>query len=232
MRRELAFTHFFFCFWPRACKIVSPWKALYVSDCSMLSIPLLKILKTVIFFLAWLFFFFFYCLSILNSCFYKHLYFSSVISPQMSQGSGLTSKHYDAPEELSIVSRVHSHWIVLTGYQDGIEGFSWKTWVGPVVPLPSWGILHNSNDVYRIGDTGFPDGASDKESTCWCRRHERCALDPWVWKIAWRRKWQPTPVFLPGESRRQMSLVGYSPWGHKESDTTEWLNTGDVYIRD
>ena len=39
----------------------------------------------------------------------------------------------------------------------------------------------------------------------------------------WRRKWQPTPIFLPGESHRQRSLVGYSPWGCKESDTTEWL---------
>ena len=37
----------------------------------------------------------------------------------------------------------------------------------------------------------------------------------------WRRKWQPTPVFLPGEFHGQRSLVGYSPWGHKESDTTE-----------
>ena len=37
----------------------------------------------------------------------------------------------------------------------------------------------------------------------------------------WRRAWQPTPVFLPGESHGQMSLVGYSPWGCKESDTTE-----------
>ena len=35
------------------------------------------------------------------------------------------------------------------------------------------------------------------------------------------KKWQPTPVFLPGEFHRQRSLVGYSPWGHKESDTTE-----------
>ena len=40
-------------------------------------------------------------------------------------------------------------------------------------------------------------------------------------KIPWRRKWQLTPVFLPGESHGQRSLVGYSPWGHKESDTTE-----------
>ena len=46
-------------------------------------------------------------------------------------------------------------------------------------------------------------------------------FDPWVGKIPWRRKWQPTPVFLPGESRRQRNLAGYSPWGHKESDMTE-----------
>ena len=43
--------------------------------------------------------------------------------------------------------------------------------------------------------------------------------------IPWRRKWQPTPVFLPGESHGQRSLVGYSPQGHKESDTTEQLHT-------
>ena len=42
-----------------------------------------------------------------------------------------------------------------------------------------------------------------------------------VGKILWRRKWQPTPVFLPGESHGQRSLVGYTPWGHKESDPTE-----------
>ena len=46
-------------------------------------------------------------------------------------------------------------------------------------------------------------------------------FDPWVGKIPWRRKWQPTPVFLPGESHGQRSLVGYSPWGRKESDMTE-----------
>ena len=42
---------------------------------------------------------------------------------------------------------------------------------------------------------------------------------------AWRKKWQPTPVFLSGKSYRQRSLAGYSPWGHKESDTTEQLST-------
>ena len=45
---------------------------------------------------------------------------------------------------------------------------------------------------------GFPGGASGKEPTCQVRRHKRCGFDPWVGKIPWKRKWQPTPVFLPG----------------------------------
>ena len=45
-------------------------------------------------------------------------------------------------------------------------------------------------------------------------------VDPWVGKISWRRKRQPTPVLLPGKSHGRRSLVGYSPWGRKESDTT------------
>jgi len=55
---------------------------------------------------------------------------------------------------------------------------------------------------------GFPGGASGKESACLWKRH---GFDPWVRKIPWRRAWQPTPVFLPGESRGQRRLVGYSP---------------------
>ena len=68
---------------------------------------------------------------------------------------------------------------------------------------------------------GFPSGASGKEPVCQCRRHKRCGFNPCVGKIPWRRKWQPTPVFLPGESHGQRSLMGYSPGGHKESDMTE-----------
>ena len=49
-------------------------------------------------------------------------------------------------------------------------------------------------------------------------------FDPWVGKIPWRRKWQPTLGLLPGKSHGQRSLVVYSPWGHKESDTTERLH--------
>ena len=53
-----------------------------------------------------------------------------------------------------------------------------------------------------------------------CRRHW---FDPWVGKSPWRRAWQPTAAFLPGESHGQRTLAGYSPWGHRESDTTERL---------
>ena len=68
---------------------------------------------------------------------------------------------------------------------------------------------------------GFPDGASGKEPVCQCRKCKRRGFNPWVQKIPWRRPWLPTPVFLPGESHGQRSLMGYSPQGHKESDTTE-----------
>ena len=57
---------------------------------------------------------------------------------------------------------------------------------------------------------------SGKESACQCRRCKRCGFDFWVGKIPWRKKWQHTPVFLPGKFHGQRSLVGYSPWGHKE----------------
>ena len=46
-------------------------------------------------------------------------------------------------------------------------------------------------------------------------------FNPWVRKIPWRREWLPTPIFLLGESHGQRNLEGYSPWGHKELDTTE-----------
>ena len=48
-------------------------------------------------------------------------------------------------------------------------------------------------------------------------------FDPWVWKIPWRRSWQPTPAFVPGESPGERNLAGYSPWGCKKSDVTEQL---------
>ena len=54
---------------------------------------------------------------------------------------------------------------------------------------------------------------------------------PWVGKLPWRRKWQLTPVFLPGRSHEQRSLAGYSPWGCKDSDTTEHIHISIVGFR-
>ena len=69
----------------------------------------------------------------------------------------------------------------------------------------------------------YSGGASGEDPTCQCRRHKRREFHPWVGKIRWKRAWQPTPVILPGRVHGQTSLVGYSQWGHKESDTTEQL---------
>ena len=69
------------------------------------------------------------------------------------------------------------------------------------------------------------DGSS-KDSACQFRRQR---FDPRVRKIPWRRKWQPTPGFLPVKSQGQRNLVVYSPCGHKKSDTTEQLNNKKRY---
>ena len=96
----------------------------------------------------------------------------------------------------------------------------------------SWSFLGMSNIERQIWDRGqrswllfehsFPRWLSSKESACQCRRHRRCRFNPWVRKIPWRRKWQLTPVFLPGKFHRQRTLAGYSPWGLKVLDMTEY----------
>ena len=68
---------------------------------------------------------------------------------------------------------------------------------------------------------GFSGGTSCNETTCQCRSHKRTGFVPWVGNIPWKRAWQSTPVFLPGESHGLRTLAGYSPQGHKESNMTE-----------
>ena len=79
--------------------------------------------------------------------------------------------------------------------------------------------IPNHNTPWAIPFLG--GGASGKEPSCPCRRHNRLRFDPWFGKIPWIRKWQPTPVFLPGKSHGQRSLADYSPYGLTELDTTE-----------
>ena len=80
----------------------------------------------------------------------------------------------------------------------------------------------------RILRNGISALIKDLSGLPWCLRWQRIYLQckrpgfgPWVVKIPWRREWLPMPVFLPGEFHGQRSLVGYSPWGCKESDMTE-----------
>ena len=73
--------------------------------------------------------------------------------------------------------------------------------------------------LYRFWE--LPRWCSGKESVCQCRRSRRSGFNPWVGNVPWRRKWQPTPVFLPGESHGQRSLENHSPKGCKEPDETK-----------
>ena len=82
---------------------------------------------------------------------------------------------------------------------------------------PNFGLFYQAAWAFRW--------LSGKEPTCQCRRYKRCGFDPWLQKILWKRKWQPTPIFLPGEFHGQKSLAGYNQWDRKELDTTEWLST-------
>ena len=81
------------------------------------------------------------------------------------------------------------------------------------------GLSEISNPL--ISRLGFPAGSDGTESAYNTR--DSLTFNPWVGKTPWRRAWQLTPVFWPGEFPGQRSLVGYSPWRHKESDTTERL---------
>ena len=83
-----------------------------------------------------------------------------------------------------------------------------------LLPLLLWLVLH----------VGFPGGPVVKNPPPMQETQDTQILSL-VWNISWSRKWQPTPVFLPGKSNGQRSLADYSLWDHRESDTTERLRT-------
>ena len=92
---------------------------------------------------------------------------------------------------------------------------------GPSTMSPAPGTLQ-----FLTCGFSFPGGSDGKASACnvgWPR------FDHWVGKIPWRRKWQPTPVVVPGKFHGWSSVVGYSPWGCKELDMTEPLPSLFLY---
>ena len=103
---------------------------------------------------------------------------------------------------------------------------------GPLASRPKASWKQKVDDVDSQLNTTFPGGTSGEESPGQGRRCERWGFDPWVGKNPCSRKWQPTPVFLPGKFHEQKSLVGSSQCGHKESDTTEWLSTSTTNQKD
>ena len=101
--------------------------------------------------------------------------------------------------------------IALGGFPGGSELKHIRKLSVPFQPISPLHTLSFSQNNYLI---------SSFYSNCQCKG---CEFDPWVGKIPWKRQWQPTEVFLPGKSYGQRSLAGYSPWGDKESETTEQL---------
>ena len=102
----------------------------------------------------------------------------------------------------------------------------WETWVrflGREDPLEKEMATHSSTLAWKIPWTEEPDRLQSMGSLR--IGHDWANSLPFFTLMHWRRKWQPTPVFLPGESQGRRSLVGYSSWGHKELDTTELLHT-------
>ena len=125
------------------------------------------------------------------------------------------------------------HWVLVKGHKIGVRGKPEPDldWVGfffffligvlmgearysrvSSLGLACW----NNLEGFTIGVSQvFPGGSDVKASACNGRDP---GFDPWFGKIPWRRKWQPTPVLLPGKSHGQRSMVGYIPWSCKESD--------------
>ena len=123
-----------------------------------------------------------------------------LIFPQ-SQSLGLFSSIYSTCPE---IHRKVQRWTPLQSLPSGSSQPDRKPDKGKILKVLNifW---------WKVGnETRLPWWLSSREPTCQCRRH---GFNPWVRKIPWRRKWQPTPVFLPGESHAQRSLGGYSPWG-------------------
>ena len=128
--------------------------------------------------------------------------------PGRLQSTGLLRVGHDWATSLSRVGEGNGNPLQCSCLENPRD---WGAWWAAI-----YGIAQSRTQLRWLSSSS----SSVKESACQCRKH---VFNPWIGKIPWRREWLPTPVCLPGEFHGQRSLVGYDPWGQKESDTTEWL---------
>ena len=137
-----------------------------------------------------------------------------------------TSIHHNPPKSI-VYSRAHSRYVHLMGVDKYIMTYIHHSHHYNIVQNIFIALQFSMLCLFIFTNAliwGFLGGTSGKESVCQCKRHEGChGFNPWVGKIPWSNKWQPTPIFLPGKSYGQRSLAGYSPWGCIESDTSEHI---------
>ena len=113
--------------------------------------------------------------------------------------------------------------VILCNWAKGCSDNRWNIISGPIWEgVSPWGLAFK-----YVNWVDFPGSSDGKESVLQCKRPR---FDPWVGKISWRRAWQPTPVFLPGELHGQNSLVGCSPQGRKELDMIERLTLTCTFV--
>ena len=117
----------------------------------------------------------------------------------------------------------NEHWGTRVSFNSGfLHGYAqqWDCWVIWQFYFQFFKESPHCSPFNKTGD--FPGGSDGKSICLQCGRPR---FDPWVRKTPWRRKWQPTPILLPGKSLGRRSLVDCSPWGRKVSDTIERLHS-------
>ena len=123
-------------------------------------------------------------------------------------------------EEIEVVDNPDAEWVLKNTWANGVKLFNWRH---RRHAYKIWGWFKANEDTFYFLMpfslslwTSLVTQTVKRLSTMWETRVRSLCQE-----VPWRRKWQSTPVLLPGKSHGQRSLVGYSPWGRKESDTTE-----------
>ena len=123
---------------------------------------------------------------------------------------------------------------MLWGFNETKHDVLWRECLALGNDLINMTDCYSDSLIQHLLHSGFPDGASGKESACQWKRYKRHRLNPWAEQIPWRRKWPPTPAFLPGKPHRQEEPGGLQSmrlqrvqhyWAHKLVTTQQELST-------